>query len=99
MARRCVSTFGHPLGRGRLHHLLVLAHQLGQVVGDGHVEPRDGAAAEVGARRRQLLELVQRVQPEEVPIRLRIGKVVPGNCFWYFNFFLIKKAGQLVLKF
>lgn len=66
------STLGHALRGGGLHHLLVLADELGQVVGDGHVEPRDGTAAEVRARRRQLLELVQRVQPEEIPVRLRV---------------------------
>lgn len=51
------STLGHALGRSGLHHLLVLADELGQVVSDGDVEPRDGAASEVCARRRQLLEL------------------------------------------
>lgn len=66
------STLGHALGRGGLHHLLVFADQLGQVVGDGHVQPSDGAAAEVGARGRQLLELVQRVETEEVSVRLRV---------------------------
>lgn len=71
------STLGHALRRGCLYHLLVLADELGQVVSDGDVEPRDGAAAEVRARSRQLLELEQGVQPEEVPVRLGIGQVVP----------------------
>lgn len=71
------STFGHALGRGCLDHLLVLADELGQVVSDGHVEPCDGAAAEIRARRRQLLKLEQRVQPEKVSIRLGIGQVIP----------------------
>lgn len=76
------STLGHALRRGGLHHLLVFADELGQVVGDGYVEPRDGAAAEVCARRRQLLELVQRVETEEVSVCLRVWKVIPGtnNC-------------------
>lgn len=73
------STLGHALGRGGFHHLLVLADELGQVVSDGDVEPRDGAAPEVRACRRQLLELEQGIQPEEVPVRLGVGQVVPGK--------------------
>lgn len=73
----CVSTLGHSLGGGSFYHLLVLPDELGQVVRDGDVESRDGAAAEVCARRRQLLELVQGIQSEEVSIRLRIGQVIP----------------------
>lgn len=71
------STLGHALGRGSLHHLLVLADEFGQVVSDGNVEPRDGTAPEVRARRRQLLELEQGIQPEEVTVRLGVGQVVP----------------------
>lgn len=48
--RSFASTLGHALGCGRLDHLLVFADELGQIVGDGNVEPRDGAAAEVRAR-------------------------------------------------
>lgn len=55
------STLGHALGRGSFDHLLVFADEFGQVIGDGDVEPRDGAAAEVRAGRRQLLELEQRI--------------------------------------
>lgn len=77
MSRSFASTLGHALGRGGLDHLLVLPDELGQVVRNGDVEPRDGAAAEVRARRRQLLELVQRVQTEKVAVRLRVGQVVP----------------------
>lgn len=72
------STLGHALGRGGLDHLLVLAGELGQVVSDGDVKPRDRTAAEVRAGRRQLLELEQRVQPEEVPVGLGVGQVVPA---------------------
>lgn len=77
VSRSFASTLGHALGRGGLDHLLVLPDELGQVVRNGDVEPRDGAAAEVRARRRQLLELVQRVQTEKVAVRLRVGQVVP----------------------
>lgn len=79
------STLGHALRRGGLDHLLVLADDLGQVVRDGHVKPVDGAAAEVRARRRQLLELVQRVQTEEIPVGLRIWQVISENkiCYYY----------------
>lgn len=77
LQRDCVSTLGHSLWGGSFYHLLVLADKLGQVVSDGDVEPRDGTTAEVSARRGQLLELVQRVQPEEVPISFGIGKIIP----------------------
>lgn len=56
--------------------LLVLAHQFGQVVRDGHVQSVDGTAAEVGARVGQLLEFEHRVQAEEVAIDFRIGQIV-----------------------
>lgn len=72
------STLGHALGRGRLDHLLVFADELGQVVGDSDVKPRDGTAAEVRAGRRQLLELEQGIQPKEVPVRFWVRKVIPG---------------------
>lgn len=73
------STLGHSLGGGGFHHLLVLADEFREVVCDGHVEPVDGAASEVRAGGRQLLEVVQRVQPEEVSVGLRVGQVVAGD--------------------
>jgi len=78
-----LSTVGGPVCGHRLervlHGLLVLAHELGQVVGDGHVQPVDGAAPEVGARGGQLLELEQRVEAEEVAVRVRVREVVPRD--------------------
>lgn len=61
---------------GGFGQLLVLADQLGQIVRDRNVQLVDRAAAEVRARLRQLLELVQRVQLEEVTVRLRVGQIV-----------------------
>lgn len=90
------STLGHALGRGRLYHLLVSADQFGQVVGDSDVEPRDGTPAEVRASRRQLLKLVERVQPEEVPVCLRVGKVIPGIYTKFYGKFFGKIIGNRV---
>lgn len=43
----------------RLGELFVLAHQFGQIVGDGNVELVNRAAAEVGASGRERLEVDQ----------------------------------------
>lgn len=51
LSRSFASTLGHSLRRGGLDHLLVLSDELGQVVGYCDVKSRDGAAAEVCARR------------------------------------------------
>lgn len=63
-------------GQRGLGHFLVLARQLGQFVGNGQIQLGDRTAAEVGASVGELLELVQRVQTEEVAINLGIGQIV-----------------------
>lgn len=63
-------------GQRSLGHLLVLAGQFGQFVGNGQVQFGDRTAAEVGAGVPQLLELVQRIQAEEVAVDFRIRKIV-----------------------
>lgn len=47
-----------------LGELFVLAHQLGQIVGDGNVELVNRTAAEVGASGRERLEVNQWVRSE-----------------------------------
>lgn len=73
------STLGHSLGSRWFYHLLVLADEFWKVVCDSHIQPVDRAAPEVGASGCELLELVQRVQPEEVSVGLRIWEVIAGN--------------------
>lgn len=70
---------GFDAGQGRLGHLLVLSGQLGQLVGNGHVQFGDRTAAEVSAGFCQFLEFVQWVQAEEVAIDLRIRQIVARN--------------------
>lgn len=57
----------------------MLSNQLWEIVGDRYVQPVYGASPKVCACRRKLLEIVQRIQPEEVPVDLRIWQVVTGN--------------------
>jgi len=71
-----IPLLGLDAGQGRLGHLLVLAGQLGQLVGNGQVQFGDRTSAEIGAGVPQLLELVQRVQAEEVAVDFRIRKIV-----------------------
>lgn len=54
----------------------VLADQVGQIVGNGHVQLVDRTTPEVRARIGQPLELVNRVQPEKVPVHVWIGQIV-----------------------
>jgi len=62
------------------HQLLllsfVLTDQVGQIVGNGHVQLVDRTTPEVRACIGQPLELVHGVQPEEVSVHVRIGQVV-----------------------
>lgn len=65
------------------HQLLllsfVLADQVGQIVGNCHVQLVDRTTPEVRARIGQPLELVHGVQPEEVPVYIWIWQVVSRN--------------------
>lgn len=63
-------------GQRRFGHFLIFARQLGQLVGNGQIQLGDGTAPEVGACLGELLELVQRIQTEEVAIDIRIGQIV-----------------------
>lgn len=56
----------------------VLTDQVGQFVSNGHVQLVDRTSSEVRARVRQPFELVHRVQAEEVPVHVGIGKIVSG---------------------
>jgi len=60
-----------------------LADQVGQIVGNGHVQLVDRTTPEVRACIGQPLELVHGVQPEEVSVHVRIRQVVSryvGQC-------------------
>lgn len=86
--RRCLYSLLQ-LPQTDLHVFLVLADQLGQIVGDGNVQLLDRAAAEVRAGLVQLLELVQVVQSEESAVDVRIGQVVPGD---------VRECGQALVN-
>ena len=64
-----------PFG-GLLRPPLVTGHQLRQIVGDGQVELVDWAPPEEGAGGLEAGKVVERVQPEELPVRLGVGQVV-----------------------
>lgn len=59
-----------------LLQLLVFADKFRQFVSDGDVQLVDGTALEIRAGFRELFELVQRVQTEEVEVDLWVGQVV-----------------------
>ncbi|VVC90096.1 unnamed protein product [Leptidea sinapis] len=54
-------SLGHSLRCGGLDHFLVFSDEFRQVVGNGNIELRDGAATEICASGRELLEFVQRI--------------------------------------
>lgn len=64
------------LGQGALYKALVFPHQLRKIIGDGHIQSVNGTASEVCACCRKLLEFVQRIQPEEIPVNLWIWQIV-----------------------